>query len=90
MKVGASERFFILFPTIFIFPKIGSHICTSQVHIIFLIFRPGSRKNIPVFYYSLIHAFRIDRFHVRICMDRNKKIVSAPPKIGARVLENQR
>ena len=89
MKIGASERFFILFPTIFLFPKIGSHICTSQVHIIIFLFRPGSRK-IPVFYYSLIHAFRIDCFHVRICMHRNKKIVGAPPKIGARIFENQR
>ena len=89
MKIGASERFFILFPTIFLFPKIESHISTSHVHIIIFLFRPESRK-IPVFYYSLLHAFRIDRFHVRICMHRNKKIVGAPPKIGGRVLENQR
>ena len=65
MIIGASERFFILFPTIFLFPKIGSHICTSQVHTIILLFRPGTRK-IPVFYYSLIHAFRIDRFMARM------------------------
>ena len=36
MKIGASERFFLLYFPIFLFPKIGSHIilCTSQVHII--------------------------------------------------------
>ena len=31
MKIGASERFFILIPTICLIPKIGSHMCTSQV-----------------------------------------------------------
>ena len=66
-KFVRASDFLFYFPHFLISKDRVTHtVCTwSHVHI----FRPGSRK-IPVFYYSLIHSFRIDHFHARICMHR--------------------
>ena len=67
MKIGASERFLYFIPHNFFNSKDR---VTHMYMVTCLLFRPGNRK-ISVFYYSLIDAFHIDRFHARICMHRN-------------------